>query len=65
MAIAQTREVTVEMETRGQNEKYKKESAGLGRQSKVEKGGGIQDGSNASDLGVGLLDLTNKNIFSI
>lgn len=55
----------MEMEARGQNEKCRKESAGLGRQSKMEKKVGIQDGSKASGWGVGLLDLANKNAFNI
>lgn len=64
--MAQTKEVTVEMEKRGQNENYyRKESAGLRRQLKMEKEGGIQNRSKDSGLGVGLLDLANKNIYNI
>lgn len=53
------------MERKGQNEKYRKESAGHERQLKMGKEGGIQDSSKASGLGIGLPELANKNIFSI
>lgn len=50
----------MEMERKGQNEKYRKESVGR----EMGKEGGIQDSSKASGLGIGLPDLTNKYAFN-